>query len=87
MKFDTEWVLIPSLEQMDGLSVERMEELLKGVSRDTLRDAWGKPNDQLTYYSGDIFHVPESFTSIIVYYDGAGFIERVQTDQRNQAVS
>ena len=87
VKFDTEWVPIPSLEQMDGLSVERMEELLKGVSRDTLRDAWGKPNDQLTYYSGDIFHVPESFTSIIVYYDGAGFIERVQTDQRNQAVS
>lgn len=87
VKFDPQWTGIPELRQMDGLSVERMEELLKGVSRETLRKAWGKPNDQLTYYSGDIFHIPESFTSIIVYYDEVGFIKRVQTDQRNQAMS
>ena len=86
MKVDTEWTAIPGLKQMDGLSAERMEEKLKGVSREILRNAWGEPDDQLSYFSGDIFHIPESFTSIIVYYDEAGYVERVRTDQRNEAV-
>lgn len=86
VKFDTEWTAIPGLKQMDGLSAERMEEKLKGVSREILRNAWGEPDDQLSYFSGDIFHIPESFTSIIVYYDEAGYVERVRTDQRNEAV-
>ena len=87
VRFDTEWEAIPGLKQMDGLPVERMEELLKGVSRETLHSAWGEPARALSSFSGEVFHIPESFTGIIVYYDEVGFVERIRIYRMNQAVS
>lgn len=87
VKFDDQWEGIPGLKQMEEYTEQSMTELLTGISRDALRKAWGEPDDQLSYFSGDIFHIPQSFTSIIVYYDEAGYVERVRTDQRNEAVS
>jgi len=86
VKFDTQWELTPTLWEMDGLSNEALTAALTGISRETLLSVWGDPNDHLSSFFGDIFHIPGSFTSIIVYYDEAGFVERVRSDQRNQAV-
>lgn len=86
VKFDTQWELTPTLWEMDGLSNEELTAALTGISRETLLSAWGDPNGHLSGFWGDIFHIPGSFTSIIVYYDEAGFVERVRSDQRNQAV-
>ena len=64
-----------------------MEEMLKGVSRETLHSAWGEPARALSSFSGEVFHIPESFTGIIVYYDEVGFVERIRIYRMNQAVS
>lgn len=75
---------IPTLKQIEEQGAEWANDQLTGHSREQLQKIWGEADGVLSGFWGDIYHVPDSYMSVIVYYDADGVIELIKTDYRNE---
>lgn len=73
----------PELGEIAGYTQEQLDEKLIGRSQEELHSAWGKPDGMLSGFWGDIYHVPDGYESIILYYDADGTVETIKADHRN----
>lgn len=71
------------LGKISGLPQTQLENTLVGYSREQIHLLWGEPDDVVFGFSGDIYHVPNSYESIILCYNADSFAEAVKVDYRN----
>lgn len=74
---------IPELSEFADYTQEQLEEKLLGLSEENMHSSWGEPDGTLSRFWGDIYHLPDSYKCIILYYDADGIVETVKTDYRN----
>ncbi len=71
------------LGKMSGLTQTQLENTLVGYAQEQIHLFWGAPDAVTSDSSGDIYHVPNSYESIILYYNADNFVETVKVDYRN----
>lgn len=73
----------PKLVEITGYTQEQLDEKLIGCSQEEIHSAWGEPDGMLSGFWGDIYHVPDGYESIILFYDADGIVETIKADDRN----
>lgn len=75
-----------------ALTLTEVAELVKqeetisfiGMAREAVHGYWGKPDAEVHGFLGDIFHVPDTFESIIFRYDESEIVTTVEIEYRNE---
>ena len=73
----------PELDEIVDLTQEQLDEKLLGLSQEEIHSLWGEPDGMMYGFRGDIYHVPDSYESIMLYYDVDGIVETVKVNYRN----
>lgn len=73
----------PELGEITDYTQEQLDEKLIDRSQEELHSAWGEPDGILSGFWGDIYHVPDGYESIILYYDANGAVETIKVEYRN----
>ena len=56
-----------------------------GMTREAVHGYWGEPDAEVHGFLGDIYHVPDSYESIIFRYDKDEIVESVTVEYRNNS--
>lgn len=73
----------PEFGEIADYTQEQLDEKLIGRSQEEIHSAWGEPDGMLSGFRGDIYHVPDGYESMILYYDADGIVETIKVDHRN----
>ena len=76
----------------EALTLNEVAELLKqqhtvsfvGMTREAVHGYWGKPDYEAFGFFGDIYHVPDTFESIVFKYDESEIVTAVEIEYRNE---
>ena len=76
----------------EALTLNEVAELLKqqhtvsfvGMTREAVHGYWGKPDYEAFGFFGDIYHVPDTFESIVFRYDESEIVTAVEIEYRNE---
>ena len=55
-----------------------------GMTREAVHGYWGKPDYEAFGFFGDIYHVPDTFESIVFRYDESEIVTAVEIEYRNE---
>lgn len=66
------------LTQIASMSEAALETHLIGTSRDTIREAWGTPDEEIAAASADVYKIPDSTKQLILYYDQDGNLQDIK---------
>ena len=66
------------LTEIASVSEATLESHLIGTTRDTIRKAWGAPDEVLTEAFADVYKIPDSTQQIILYYDQDGMLQDIK---------
>jgi hypothetical protein len=76
----------------EALTLNEVAELVKqqhtvsfvGMMREAVHGYWGKPDYEAFGFFGDIYHVPDTFESIVFRYDESEIVTAVEIEYRNE---
>ena len=76
----------------EALTLNEVAELVKqqhtvsfvGMTREAVHGYWGKPDYEAFGFFGDIYHVPDTFESIVFRYDESEIVTAVEIEYRNE---
>ena len=76
----------------EALTLNEVAELVKqqhtvsfvGMMREAVHGYWGKPDYEAFGFFGDIYHVPDTFESIVFRYDEGEIVTDVEIEYRNE---
>ena len=76
----------------EALTLNEVAELVKqqhtvsfvGMMREAVHGYWGKPDNEAFGFFGDIYHVPDTFESIVFRYDESEIVTAVEIEYRNE---
>ena len=76
----------------EALTLNEVAELVKqqhtvsfvGMMREAVHGYWGKPDYEAYGFFGDIYHVPDTFESIVFKYDESEIVTAVEIEYRNE---
>lgn len=76
----------------EALTLNEVAELVKqqhtvsfvGMMREAVHGCWGKPDYEAFGFFGDIYHVPDTFESIVFRYDESEIVTAVEIGYRNE---
>ena len=76
----------------EALTLNEVAELVKqqhtvtlvGMTREAVHGYWGKPDFEAFGFFGDIYHVPDTFESIVFRYDESEIVTDVEIEYRNE---
>ena len=76
----------------EALTLNEVAELVKqqhtvsfvGMTREAVHGYWGKPDYEAFGFFGDIYHVPDTFESIVFRYDESEIVTDVEIEYRNE---
>ena len=76
----------------EALTLNEVAELVKqqhtvsfvGMMREAVHGYWGKPDYEAYGFFGDIYHVPDTFESIVFRYDESEIVTDVEIEYRNE---
>ena len=76
----------------EALTLNEVAELVKqqhtvsfvGMTREAVHGYWGKPDYEAIGFFGDIYHVPDTFESIVFRYDESEIVTAVEIEYRNE---
>ena len=76
----------------EALTLNEVAELVKqqhtvsfvGMTREAVHGYWGKPDYEAFGCFGDIYHVPDTFESIVFRYDESEIVTAVEIEYRNE---
>ena len=76
----------------EALTLNEVAELVKqqhtvsfvGMMREAVHGYWGKPDYEAYGFFGDIYHVPDTFESIVFRYDESEIVTAVEIEYRNE---
>ena len=76
----------------EALTLNEVAELVKqqhtvsfvGMMREAVHGCWGKPDYEAFGFFGDIYHVPDTFESIVFRYDESEIVTDVEIGYRNE---
>ena len=76
----------------EALTLNEVAELVKqqhtvsfvGMMREAVHGYWGKPDYEAFGFFGDIYHVPDTFESIVFRYDDSEIVTAVEIEYRNE---
>ena len=76
----------------EALTLNEVAELVKhkhtvsfvGMMREAVHGYWGKPDYEASGFFGDIYHVPDTFESIVFRYDESEIVTAVEIEYRNE---
>lgn len=54
------------------------------MTREAVHGYWGKPDYEAFGFFGDIYHVPDTFESIVFRYDESEIVTAVEIEYRNE---
>lgn len=77
----------------EALTLNEVAELAKqqhtvsfvGMTREAVHGYWGEPDAEVHGFFGDIYHVPDSYESVIFCYDEHEMVESVTVEYRNDS--
>ncbi len=75
----------PELNEIADFRQDQSDEKPVGLSQEELHNSWGESDGMLSGFWGDIYHLPDSYECIILYYDADGIVETIEVDDRNSA--
>ena len=76
----------------EALTLNEVAELVKqqhtvsfvGMTREAVHGYWGKPDYEAFGFFGDIYHVPDTFESVVFRYDESEIVTDVEIEYRNE---
>lgn len=76
----------------EALTLNEVAELVKqqhtvsfvGMTREAVHGYWGKPDYEAFGFFGDIYHVPDTFESVVFRYDESETVTGVEIECRNE---
>ena len=76
----------------EALTLNEVAELVKqqhivsfvGMTREAVHGYWGKPDYEAFGFFGDIYHVPDTFESVVFRYDESETVTGVEIEYRNE---
>ena len=78
----------------EALTLNEVAELVKqqhivsfvGMTREAVHGYWGKPDYEAFGFFGDIYHVPDTFESVVFRYDESDIVTTVEIEYRNEVL-
>ena len=72
-----------TLQEVAALVQQQDTDSFIGMSQDAVHGYWGEPDAVVHSFFGDIYHVPNSYESLVFGYDENGIVESVHIEYRN----